>query len=121
MKQEYIEVLDWLRSCERDQLAASEDPGCSYVASQLGLAIELIKSCAVDPIPLSERKPWSEHCLGRPTESSDAGWLWLWFPAAERWQFCAVFHRYPARVEIPIGATHWLPSSAKYLPARLDG
>lgn len=112
MKQEYREALDWLRSCERDQLAASEDPGCSYVASQVGLISELLKDCAVDPIPLSERKP------GPDDFKNGQAWYGQEQPFGDQdtWDWC---YTTPLHGEMS-SFTHWLPASAKYLPARVD-
>ena len=111
MKQEYREALDWLRSCESDQLAASEDPACSYAASQLGLAIELLESCAIDPIPLSERMPGPDDM--------DGGLVWAGSnaPGLPYWEWCIDDVCTPCST----GYTHWLPASTKYLPARVEG
>ena len=112
MRQEYREALDWLRSCERDQLAASEDPGCSYVASQLGLAIELIKSCAVDPIPLSERLPGPDDLRN--------GKAWYGqeqqFGDQDTWDWCYTTPSYGEESSF----THWLPASVSHLPTRAE-
>ena len=70
------------------------------------------------PIPVSERLPGAEVCVGRPTEGSDAGWCWCY--AYESWSLSAVLFPMPhpdqPRVLLNRGTTHWLPSNALPLP-----
>lgn len=63
------------------------------------------KSCAVDPIPLSERKPG-------PEDRDHYGQCWWWGTSCT--------HR-PAWVYASGWGTHWLPASTRYLPGRVEG
>ena len=112
MSEEYREALDWLRSCESDQLAGSEDPGCSYVATQLHFAIEVLENCAVDPIPLSEREPEEDDYEDHNGES----WFWAGRQTAIGWRWMPDGSPLGAMSD---GYTHWLLASTKYLPARV--
>ena len=70
------------------------------------------------PIPVSERLPEAEDCLGRPTESYDAGWCWVY--VYESWSFSPVVfpmpHSAQPRVLLNRGTTHWLPANAIPFP-----
>ena len=70
------------------------------------------------PIPVSERLPEAEDCLGRPTESYDAGWCWVY--VYESWSFSPVVfpmpHSAQPRVLLNRGTTHWLPHNAIPFP-----
>lgn len=69
------------------------------------------KSCAVDPIRLSERKPGPEDM--------DGGLVWAGSkaPGLQYWEWCIDDVYAPCST----GYTHWLPASIKYLPARVEG
>jgi hypothetical protein len=73
---------------------------------------------AIKPIPVSERLPGPEDCLGRPFEETDAGYCWWWFPEREEWWFVeAVIWRAGSYHNwTPISATHWLPHHALPVP-----
>ena len=70
------------------------------------------------PIPVSERLPGERDCIVMPTESSDAGWCWVY--TYESWSFSPVVFPMPhlaqPRVLLNRGTTHWLPSNAIPLP-----
>ena len=63
------------------------------------------KGCAVDPIPLSERKP-------RLEDRDHYGQCWWWDTSCT--------HR-PAWVYAVGWGTHWLPASTECLPAKIEG
>lgn len=69
------------------------------------------------PIPVHERMPEPQDCLGRPTASADAGWCWVWI---HRWEFCEVLYPRPYPKEpivvMPFGTTHWLPHYSLPVP-----
>ena len=73
---------------------------------------------AIQPVPVSERLPRPEDCLGRPYEETDAGYCWWWFPEREEWWFVdAVIWRAGSYCNCtPISATHWLPHHALPVP-----
>jgi hypothetical protein len=70
------------------------------------------------PVPVAERLPEPEDCLGRPFEETDAGYCWWWFPEREEWCFAdAVIWRAGSyRNWTPTSATHWLPHHALPVP-----
>ena len=73
---------------------------------------------AIKPVPVAERLPGPEDCLGRPFEETDAGYCWWWFPEREEWCFAeAVIWRAGSyRNWTPTSATHWLPHHALPMP-----
>lgn len=68
-------------------------------------ARKAVEQMAIRPIPLSERKPG-------PGDRDHYGQCWWW-----RTSFT---HR-PAWVYASGWGTHWLPSTAQFLPARVEG
>lgn len=108
MSEDYKELLEWLRSCERDQLANASDYRSDYVASQLGLAIELISGLTAKPIPLAERKPGPRDCDGE-------GRVWLYRPQTP------ILNPYWDLAKLdyidPVPPTHWLPAGRLPMPA----
>jgi len=73
---------------------------------------------AIEPVPVSERLPGPEDCLGRPFEETDAGFCWWFDPGLNAWRFmmalCWVGGAYQKRT--PPGTTHWLPHHALPIP-----
>lgn len=110
MSEDYDELLEWLRSCERDQLANASDCRSDYVASQLGLAIELISGLTAKPIPLAERKPGPGDCDGE-------GRVWVSYkpPKSQATIFWELVPMDQAMQWAPVD--YWLPATALPLPA----
>jgi len=72
---------------------------------------------AIEPMPVDERLPDPEDCLGRPWEATDAGFCWWLFPASVEWRFLpGPVWRGSWQCSAPLGASHWLPHHALPVP-----
>jgi hypothetical protein len=85
-----------------------------------GLARYARAYLALKPVPVAERLPGPEDCLGRPWEATDAGFCWWLFFDSEKWCFL------PGPIwqgqgswqrSSPLGASHWLPHHALPIPS----
>jgi hypothetical protein len=81
-------------------------------------ALELWGSPAIEPVPVAERLPGPEDCLGRPWEGTDAGFCWWFYPGLDGWRLM-VATRWEGGIYqnwTPIGTTHWLPHYVLPIP-----
>jgi hypothetical protein len=74
---------------------------------------------AIEPVPVSERLPGPEDCLGRPWEGTDAGFCWWFYPGLDGWRLMMAT-RWEGGIYqnwTPPSATHWLPHWALPVPS----
>jgi hypothetical protein len=113
------------------QSAPPADETMSWIGQAVARAIDEQMPEAAEPIPLSERKPYAEDCHYIPNSTAkDGAYIWagsiihaVGLDGFWSWDLVSrdymITHSASGR-----GATlytHWLPSSTKYLPARVEG
>ena len=109
-------IEEWVAEAHSKKPYGCSHPIASYVASK---AYEHGKSAgAPKVVAVTDRLPKAGDCLGRPTESSDAGWCWLFHKC--RWLFVPVVYPHPffsePIIRMPVGVTHWARHDAFPLP-----
>ena len=73
---------------------------------------------AIEPVPVAERLPGPEDCLGRPWEGTDAGFCWWFYPGLDGWRLMVATRWEDCTYQnwTPPGTTHWLPHYALPVP-----
>ena len=103
------ELEDWISCDDEDEIVDAH-----ALIDRARAALATPPPEPLRPIPVSERLPEAKDCLGRPTESYDAGWCWVY--VYESWSFSPVVfpmpHSAQPRVLLNRGTTHWLPANA---------
>jgi hypothetical protein len=77
---------------------------------------------AIEPVPVTERLPGPEDCLGRPFEETDAGFCWWFYPGLDGWRFMMAVRWVDGAYQkwTPPGTTHWLPHYALPVPQQQE-
>ncbi len=77
----------------------------------------------IEPVPVAERLPGPEDCLGRPWEGTDAGFCWWFYPGLDGWRLmvATIWENGAYQNWTPPGTTHWLPHYALPVPQQEAG